>query len=263
MSRVSSLLAKKNRPLVGTAAFYYHPEFVEIAGHAGLDVIWIDTEHTQMSWTEVSNMCRAAAGAGLLTMIRVPDSQRQNVLRAAEIGPDILDLPMGNTPEVVKEFVDHARPSPQGNRGFLPLSRAHGYGVKGTFADRTAQLNNDLCLLSQVETVEAVSNFDALCGIDNLDGFFFGAGDLAVSMGLNGDNKHPEVLSEVRRLVRLSKERGKITSLYCNLPDLKGWMSEGVDLIFCDNDVDMAVRASKAIAEVSEGLKQPSLKQEY
>ena len=89
------------RPLLGAALYSYDPIFLEIAAHMGFQVIWIEMEHAPISFSEAADLCRMAAGTGMLTMIRIPDARRESVLKAAECGPDIIDIPMVDTPEEV------------------------------------------------------------------------------------------------------------------------------------------------------------------
>jgi 2-keto-3-deoxy-L-rhamnonate aldolase RhmA len=95
MTRLEKAVQEADAPLLGAALYRYDPEFVEIAAYAGFHVLWFEMEHAGISFAEVADLCRVASGTGILTMVRVPDSRRENVLRAAECGPDILDLPMG------------------------------------------------------------------------------------------------------------------------------------------------------------------------
>src|SRR5437899_1508769 len=78
-----------------------------------------------------ADLYRMAAGSGMLTMIRIADASGENVLRAAECNPDILDVPMADTPEVAKDLVRYSKFSPVGVRGVFGISRAMKYGVVG------------------------------------------------------------------------------------------------------------------------------------
>ena len=60
----------------------------------GFDIVWFDMEHGFITFAEAENLCRIASGLGMLTLIRIPDARRQNVLKAAECGPDIINLPL-------------------------------------------------------------------------------------------------------------------------------------------------------------------------
>src|ERR1700735_1799706 len=118
MNRLHQAIARnQGKPLLGAALYFYDPVFLEIAAHMGFQVIWIEMEHAPISFAEAADLCRMAAGTGMLTMIRIPDARRENVLKAAECGPDIIDLPMADSSETVSELVRFSKFGPQGARG--------------------------------------------------------------------------------------------------------------------------------------------------
>src|ERR1700679_2899023 len=117
------------KPLLGAALYFYDPVFLEIAALTGFKVIWIEMEHAAITFAEAADLCRMAGGSGMLTMMRIPDTRRESVLKAAECGPDIIDMPMADSPEQFADLVQNARFAPQGSRGFFSVSRALRYGI--------------------------------------------------------------------------------------------------------------------------------------
>src|SRR6266702_8157079 len=101
------------RTLLGAALYFYDPVFLEVAAHLGYQAIWIEMEHASITFAEAADLCRMAAGSGMLTMIRIPDTRRESVLKAAECGPDIIDIPMADTPEQLVQLVEYSRFAPQ------------------------------------------------------------------------------------------------------------------------------------------------------
>ena len=156
MNRLQRRLdANEGRPLLGFAVYFYDPIFLEIAARLGYHVAWIEMEHAPISFAEAADLCRISQGLGLLTMIRVPDSRRESILKAAECGPDIIDVPMVNSPDVIADLVAQARFAPVGERGFFSVSRALHYGIVDNLSESQRQLNDDLALMIQIETREA------------------------------------------------------------------------------------------------------------
>ena len=150
--------ANGGKTLLGAAVYFYDPIFLEICAHLGYQVIWIEMEHGHITFAEAADLCRMAAGSGMLTMIRIPDVRRENVLKGAECGPDILDVPMIETPEQMNDLREYARFAPAGNRGFFSVSRAVNYGIPGGVVARQQNLNTDLCLMAQIETSTALDS---------------------------------------------------------------------------------------------------------
>ena len=192
MNRLQKALKNNpGAPLLGAAAYSYNPTFLEIAALLGYKAAWIEMEHTFLSHEQAADLCRIASGMGMLTMIRIPDTRREIVLKAAECGPDILDLPMVNSAEMLSEFVRHARFPPKGVRGFFSTSRAVKYGLDGPVSDKQQMLNQELCLMAQIETKEAVDKIEELLAVPGIDSIFIGPAVLVSQPWRTWTNRSP------------------------------------------------------------------------
>ncbi|HVH85567.1 MAG TPA: aldolase/citrate lyase family protein [Terriglobales bacterium] len=236
MSRLARVVKESGAPLLGIAAYFYDPVFVEIAAKLGFRVLWIEMEHAFITFAQAADLCRIASGCGMLTMIRISDNRRENVLKAAECGPDILDLPMADSPEVVHAFIQHARFRPEGARGYFSVPRALDYGITDSLPEAQKRLNTELCLMIQIETQEAVNRIGQLCAIEGVD-IFIGPADLSASLGVPGQTTHPKVVEAIRACLHSAKQRGKLVAVGSPLPDMEFWADQGIDILFCGNDV--------------------------
>ena len=256
MNRLHKAMEQAGRPLLGAALYFYDPVFLEIAGHMGFDVIWIEMEHAGISFAEAADLCRMAHGTGMLSMIRIPDARRESVLKAAECGPDILDVPMIERPEQLEDLVRYARFAPQGSRGFFSVSRAVNYGLVDDVPAAQQQLNRELGLLAQIETTEGVRRIDELASVPGVD-LFIGPADLAASLGYPGQTSHPRLLEAGATIMRTARQHGKRVATACGAADFIHWMRMGVDLLFCTNDiVALKMGASTAMNAAREALQQ-------
>jgi 2-keto-3-deoxy-L-rhamnonate aldolase RhmA len=255
MNRLHQALSlSEQKPILGAALYFYDPVFLEIAAHMGFKVIWIEMEHAAITFSEAADLCRMAAGTGMLTMIRVPDARRESVLKAAECGPDIIDVPMVESPEQIAEIVRYARFAPEGARGFFSVSRALKYGIVDSVPDEQQKLNSELSLLAQIETVEALSRIDELVAIPGVD-IFIGPADLAASLGFPGQTSHPRVLEAAERIIKAARREGKKIVTACGSADFIYWTRMGVDLLFCANDiVCLKAGAQMALASANEAI---------
>jgi len=249
MNRVEERIQKEGAPLLGVAVNRYDPVFAEIAGRLGFHILWVEMEHAHISFSEAADLCRIASGVGMLTMIRIPDARRENVLKAAECGPDIIDLPMANSPDLLEEFVRHARYSPEGARGFIGSSRAMRYGLGGDIAEEQQRINRELCLMAQIETREAVERREELCRVSGIDIIFIGPGDLSASLGVTGQTDHPAVQEAADQTIATAKSHGKLLSMPSSPADVGKWASKGVELLFCGSDMGCLKTGAQRILE--------------
>jgi 2-keto-3-deoxy-L-rhamnonate aldolase RhmA len=257
MNRLHQAIARnQGKPLLGAALYFYDPVFLEIAAHMGFQVIWIEMEHAPISFAEAADLCRMAAGTGMLTMIRIPDSRRESVLKAAECGPDIIDMPMADSPEQFADLVQYARFAPQGSRGFFSVSRALRYGIVPSVPGEQQKLNTELSLVAQIETEQALARVEELAAIPEVD-IFIGPADLAASLGLPGQTGHPRLLQAYETIIRTARAHNKKVVTACSPADFIHWVRLGIDLLFCTNDIaSLKAGAQSALNAVAEAIDQ-------
>src|SRR3989475_10903124 len=110
--------------------------------------MWLKMHQPHMPFEGRENLCRISQGCGLLTMIRIPSSSRENVLKAVECAPDIVDVPMANSAQELHELTKYARFAPKGERGFFSVSRAVRYGTVPSVPAEQQKVNDELCLMA-------------------------------------------------------------------------------------------------------------------
>jgi 4-hydroxy-2-oxoheptanedioate aldolase len=250
----AAIAANDGKPLLGAALYSYDPIFLEIAARMGFQVIWIEMEHAPITFAEAADLCRMASGTGMLTMIRIADARRESVLKAAECGPDIIDIPMADSPEQVAELVRYAKFAPEGARGFFSVSRALNYGVVDSVTDEQQRVNGALSLLAQIETKEALARVEEIASVPGVD-IFIGPADLAASLGIAGQTGHPKLLESAEEIVRVARRHGKKVVTACGPSDFTFWTHIGVDLLFCTNNIAcLKIGARSALDEAKSAV---------
>ena len=245
--------------ILGAAVYFYDPIFLEICAHLGYKAIWIEMEHGHITFAEAADLCRMAAGSGMLTMIRIADARRENVLKAAECGPDILDVPMIDRPEQMNELRKYARFAPEGARGFFSVSRAIDYGIPNSelvsVVSKQRRLNTDLCLMAQIETVDAMHRLGELAAVPDVD-LFVGPADLAASFGFPGQTGHSIVKGAAADIVRAARANNKCIASACAPADMPFWLSLDIDLLFLTNDIACLKKAAGDTLAEARGILQ-------
>ena len=247
---------KKPGPLLGAAIYFDDPIFIEMCSYLGFSVMWIEMEHSHMTFAQVANLCRISQGCGLLTMIRIPNSSRENVLKAAECAPDIIDVPMANSAHELHELTKYARFAPKGERGFFSVSRVVRYGTVANVPAEQQRVNDELCLMAQIETTQGITNLEEICSVPGVD-IFIGPSDLAASLGVPGQTGHPRVKESGELVVRAAKKHGKLVAVGSMPADFKFWVKAGVDVLFCTNDTScLRIGAEVVLEQAREAVSQ-------
>jgi 4-hydroxy-2-oxoheptanedioate aldolase len=169
---------------------------IEFCGWLGFEWIFIDAEHGPIGWLECQDMVRACDVHGLSSIVRVPKLDNSLIAKYLETGALGVAVPHVNTAEHAELAVKYARYAPLGRRGCdAGASRSSAYGITEPAHDYFARSNDEILVAIWVEEVEGMENLEDIVQVPGVDAIHFGAGDLALSMGLPGQPDHPDVQS--------------------------------------------------------------------
>lgn len=209
-NRIKSLLSEGGIP-VGAFVQMACPEIVEAAGHAGYDYVWIDGEHGSFGMETIVSMIRAAEATGLTSMVRVPSHDPTTIARVLDAGAQGVIVPQVATRADAEQVVQAARYCnrdwPDGKRGACPLIRAAGHQTLH-WKEYAAAANDNVMVWLLVETVEGLANLEDILTVQGVDAIVLGAFDLAVSMGLDGDRYHPDVVAKLDGMIDVVRRHG-------------------------------------------------------
>ncbi|MCR2827217.1 aldolase/citrate lyase family protein, partial [Microbacterium sp. zg.Y909] len=86
-------------------------------------------------------------------------------------------------------------------------------------------------------------------GVDGVDGVFVGPADLAASMGLLGQQSHPDVSAAVRRTFEAVRAAGKPVGVNAFDPAVaERHLDAGASFVAVDADVALLARGSEALS---------------
>jgi 2-keto-3-deoxy-L-rhamnonate aldolase RhmA len=241
------------RPVFGCFVTFPSPSLTEFTAQMGFDFTCIDNEHGIMDYMVMENMIRGSQCAGVPTIIRTPVNRPEYIQKALDSGANGIQIPMVNTLDEVKEAVCAAHYPPFGKRGYDFLPRACDYSLYPDKMDYLRKANEELMVILQIETVEAVENLEQFLKIEGVDVFFIGPFDLAVSMGYAHDPKNPEVLQMIERIITMIKKKGKTAGIYAsNVEQTKQAIQWGARYILTDLTEAMTHWAEQYLQSVKE-----------
>lgn len=81
----------------GTLVSLTDPCLCEIIGNIGYDCVWIDMEHTHMSYKDVLCHLSAAASASISSVVRLPQNDLTATKKVLEMSPDGIIFPMAKS----------------------------------------------------------------------------------------------------------------------------------------------------------------------
>ena len=104
-------------------------------------------------------------------------------------------------------------------------------------------------LVVQVEAAEAVQNAAEIAAVDGIDGIFIGPSDLAASMGVLGQQEHPDVVAAVVKTIEDVKAAGKFVGVNAFVEaSARRYIDAGADFVNVGADVALLARGTEALA---------------
>lgn len=167
----------------------------EMAAGAGYDWLLLDAEHVLHNAERIEQHVLAAhhARSDAELVVRVPATDPVLVKQLLDAGVRSFMFPFVQTLEEARLAVASTRYPPRGVRGFSGVTRANAFGRD---RDYTTSYEDDLLVILQIESPQAVANIARYAGVDGVDALLIGAWDLAANMGQLANPANPDVVAK-------------------------------------------------------------------
>ncbi len=240
-------LAGADRALAGMWVCSGSPLAAEICAGAGLDWLLIDAEHSPNSLESVLAQLQAVNGYPITAVVRPPVNDTVLIKQYLDLGAQSLLIPMVHTADDAAAAVAATRYPPHGVRGVgSALARSARWN---RIPDYLARATETITVIVQIESAEAVENAGAIVAVDGIDAVFIGPSDLAASLGVLGQQEHPDVVAAVEHCIKVAKAAGKPVGVNAfGRETARRYLDAGVDFILVGADVALLARGSEALA---------------
>ena len=205
------------RPLAGMWVCSGSPLVAEICAGSGLDWLLIDAEHSPNGLESVLAQLQAVHGYPVHALVRPPVNDTVLIKQLLDLGAQNLLIPMVNSAAEAEAAVAATRYPPHGVRGVgSALARSARWN---RVADYLARASETVSVTVQIESDAAVAAVEEIPAVDGVDAIFLGPSDLAASMGLLGQQEHPEVRAAVEHCLAAATAAGKPAGVNAFDPD--------------------------------------------
>jgi len=160
---------------------------------AGFDFLWIEMQHSPLTYSEVATMIRACPGPAI-PFIRVPDATEGDIQKAVDIGALGVIVPMVDTLEKIENAITFAMYPPLGKR-------SQGGGQYGTLWGREyrQQANDNIMIVAMIENPAGVEIVDEIAALEHVDVVFAASSDLGSFTGLRqGDPDYEAIITRIK-----------------------------------------------------------------
>lgn len=235
---------KEGEPLIGLWSSLASPVAAEAVSLVGYDWMLFDTEHSPVEVASLQPLLQAAATGTAAHVARPAWNDKVLIKKMLDIGVQTLLIPFVQNAEEAANAVAACRYPPDGIRGVAGSTRASRYGQAAGYLQSA---NDQITVLAQIETAEALSQLEDIAAVDGVDGIFIGPSDLSASMGHLGNPSAPDVQSAIENAAKRILATGKAPGILATTPqDAKRYLSWGFQFVACGVDVGLLVSAAKS-----------------
>ncbi len=246
-NRVLHKLREGKPVLIGAVWTVPHWKIVEMLGIAGYDGVWIEMEHADTTWEQMSQMILAARATGMEPIVRIPRGSYNNVIRPLEAGATGLLLPHCTGGDDAREFVQMARFAPLGWRGIGgSVDMRYGTMPSDEYFERG---NREILLGVMIERKEAVEDIDAIAAVEGLDLLLVGPADLSQSYGVRGQYTHPLMQEAIVRVAEACRKHGKHWAVAGDVPSYEQQYAMGARFFSIVNEMSVLMEGFQKAKE--------------
>ncbi len=232
--------------LVGLWSSLCSPLAAEALADSGFDWMLVDTEHSPIDVAGVMPILQAASHGTADLAVRPAWNDKVLIKRFLDIGAQTLLIPFVETPIEAKAAVEATRYPGEGIRGVAGSTRASRFGRA---KDYLRQANDEICLLVQIETGQALSWLTDIAAVEGVDGIFIGPSDLAASLGHLGNPGHPDVQKALKSAVETLNAIGKPAGILATtIEDAKRYRDWGYNFVAAGVDMGLLLKAADTLA---------------
>jgi 2-dehydro-3-deoxyglucarate aldolase/4-hydroxy-2-oxoheptanedioate aldolase len=233
---------------LGTIVSFNDPTVTE-ALCRDLDFVWIDSEHSAMSLPVVQGHVMATKGSRAAAIVRVPWNDPVLIKPILDLGADGIVAPLVRTVEDARRAVAACKYPPEGIRGYGPR-RPSGYGRRGG-PEFVKEMNDSTLVILQIEQIEAVNNIDSILQVPGISSLVIGSNDLAGSMNLSGQPRHPQVLAAIDTVIAAARRAGVWMGIGIGNESavINEWIAKGMQWVAMGSDAGLMLAGLNQVSE--------------
>lgn len=219
----------------------------EILAHSGFDWVTLDTEHTHTTLPDLISQMQAMKGGTASVIVRPAWNDPVLIKRILDIGAQSLVIPFVQNADEARAAVAATRYPPHGIRGAAGSSRAAAFGRNKNYLH---EAGDEIALIVQIETGEAVQEIEAIAAVPGVDGIFIGPSDLSASLGYLNNPNHEAVQAVIKEAIdklKIAEKPGGILAF--NPDDAKRYIDWGFQFIAVGSDINLLVKGSDGLLQ--------------
>lgn len=182
------------KQVVGGTITTSDPDIYCAVANSGFDFLWIEMQHSPLTYEQVARMIWACKDAPAIPFIRVPNATEGDIQKAMDIGALGIIVPMVEDPQKAIDAVTFAKYPPIGKR-----SQGGGQYARIWGRDYRQTINDNLMIVAMIENPTGVAVADKIAAVPGVDVVFAASGDLGSFTGYSRDDpRYEKLVTEIK-----------------------------------------------------------------
>ena len=239
---------QKGESLVGIFASLGSEMAAEVLGSSNIDYTLVDMEHAPNDLRNVVNQMQAIKAAGGECLVRIPVLDHIYAKRLLDAGATTIMFPQINNITDAKNAVKSVKYPPLGIRGIAGATRANNFGREKNYVEIA---DNKICVICQIESLDACKNIKDIASTDGVDLLFVGPGDLSADMGFIKNRSAKEVKDMALKILKAANDCNKPCGIMVsNITEAKEMLKLGFSVIAVTTDLVLLRNAVDEIGQL-------------
>lgn len=256
MSSTSNPIKKalrEQRVIVGAAVTMDSLLAVEALAGLGFDFLFFDLEHGVFSLETLHHMVALLRGTNTVPIARVASDDAWQLKRALDTGIKGIVVPFVNEGKDARDVVSRSKYPPTGIRGLGCMLAAARWGI--TSPEYVAVANDEILVIVQVETAQAVESIDEIASTPGVDMIFVGPSDLSADLGVPLDTGHPLVSRSIETVAASAKRHNvSLGTVAKSSDDIRTRISQGFGMLVVTGDLSGLTKSAKEALRVTRSV---------
>jgi 2-keto-3-deoxy-L-rhamnonate aldolase RhmA len=181
------------KQVIGANVTSPDPNMYCAMANAGFDYMWIEMQHSPLTYEDAARMIWACRDAPAIPFLRVPDATESDIQKATDMGALGIVVPTVDTVEKAQAAVRWAKYPPLGRRS---LATGQSHLLWGSDYRQTA--NDNIMVIILIETPIGVAAVDKIAAVPGVDVLYAASGDLGNFSGKRaGDPEYDAMVARI------------------------------------------------------------------
>ena len=219
----------------------------EILGVAGFDWLLLDGEHSPNDVITFIPQLMALKDSVSAPVVRPSWNDPVEIKRLLDAGFYNFLVPYVESADEARRAVAATRYPPAGIRGVSVSQRSNRYG---TVADYFKGINDEICVLVQIESAKGLAAAAEIAAVDGVDGIFVGPSDLSAALGHLNDATHPATQAAIAEIFAAAAASGKASGILAPAEaDARRYLALGAKFVAVGSDLGAFRNATQALRD--------------